>query len=1304
MRVLVIEADAASLTTVATSCRRARQWELGIDLLRRMTDSSMEVDDVAVNSAVGSTATGAGMPLSLWQHCLRSVLGPDAAAKGQAWPMAADLLRGMACRRMTTHAASATLVLHVVGWKRSLDMLFWLRRMSMQIDGVFQSVLADAMAKAGQWRFAAATCLGAVGVAATVGGPNAGCWRFAASAFARLAARRCADAVMASAALGAVARAESWHLAQILLRLAPAELVDRITFASAAAGAAAAGLLQLARERGLQPTQAMVAKVVKVSTWLQARESLQQMKAVKIAPDVLVQNAEISTGKAGGMWRAPVQLLERLAWDFCRPDVASWSSVAASCTSANFWSVAAELLRSYSAQNLQTNAFLVTSATSRSWTRAFGLCKAYRHSSVTNSALGALARHGRWRLAIALLHRDCSVSAAEPGDERERVIGTNSAIAAFVVEGPWPRALSLASGCSDALGGSAAVAAAHHWEVSLTLLWTLQRQFHLDEDCFNAALRVCARSCEGRLPRRFRADTFVPVAVLPSSEWDRRARKALWLCDQSWIAVKNGSTGNLEQAAQMAVDAWGGTLMRGHDCCIMLAPPYCYTMKTDVFDFAIPVLLSLFAMLFAAVASKSCALWVRQLGRKAPEEQFHGKEPQQGQPQSAVDLEQKLLAIWDQSCLGGKGDPQKALPRSREWGRAAANFFATMKLAFDFQASRKGMMRDQQHDTCKWNLPPFLSSTRPDYSHELQSDTAELQANSFEKPNAGAHGELQGECRSVPCVPGSLTSLSALKKGRGCALVWGRDNSLQPIAKKKRVGGREEEGSQSVSVQEYSRCQTALLVQRRSHAAIVTDRAIQDAVENKWRWVSGSLSEQSKGGLDVSHKAPRIVWLFCFSSSASSTGFAQSFIVELESTWFATQQHQAMAPASDSDAMDQLMGLAAQCMSDDNWTQLLNDRRVKLAHRECSGHRQMVRLVITRVAIRDPPKNPSHLLVRPEVRAQYQKEISPVSGHSLDLVETNAPGDGIFWRFQQFGLLKLCCLFFGSLAGSSANRFFCTDTPTLGHHKLKRDFPEPGDCVYAGRMDNTQMECDGVSEGVFITHPTADSSEFSVTVMFVLSHAQWKWAGWALPHIMRLAHLAERCIQWLLNRPGIAELRQLDEEHYIVLAISCTKRGPPLLPAGKDPTESIDIQAGEAIGFPKWRRFTGSAGEQFNLPLYLQDFMASLDEDVKIYSQMDGRPLVYYQCAINRRDWHQVRDRFQQVFHLQKAAYRRANGGSNAPSLTEDAVPRFVSNIRHSRDKHSPGLPVQKIVVRRTFVDCRLIRLVFVAACRSVRF
>jgi hypothetical protein len=45
------------------------------------------------------------------------------------------------------------------------------------------------------------------------------------------------------------------------------------------------------------------------------------------------------------------------------------------------------------------------------------------------------------------------------------------------------------------------------------------------------------------------------------------------------------------------------------------------------------------------------------------------------------------MAIWGTSCLGGKGDYHKALPKSQEWGRAAASFFATMKLDFGFQAA-----------------------------------------------------------------------------------------------------------------------------------------------------------------------------------------------------------------------------------------------------------------------------------------------------------------------------------------------------------------------------------------------------------------------------------------------------------------------------------------------------------------------------------------------------------------------------------------------------------------------------------------
>ena len=40
---------------------------------------------------------------------------------------------------------------------------------------------------------------------------------------------------------------------------------------------------------------------------------------------------------------------------------------------------------------------------------------------------------------------------------------------------------------------------------------------------------------------------------------------------------------------------------------------------------------------------------------------------------------------------------------------------------------------------------------------------------------------------------------------------------------------------------------------------------------------------------------------------------------------------------------------------------------------------------------------------------------------------------------------------------------------------------------------------------------------------------------------------------------------------------------------------------------------------------------------------------------MKRSDWEQLREIFTLAFRLQKAAYRRANGGKMAPSLVEDA-------------------------------------------------
>ena len=84
-----------------------------------------------------------------------------------------------------------------------------------------------------------------------------------------------------------------------------------------------------------------------------------------------------------------------------------------------------------------------------------------------------------------------------------------------------------------------------------------------------------------------------------------------------------------------------------------------------------------------------------------------------------------------------------------------------------------------------------------------------------------------------------------------------------------------------------------------------------------------------------------------------------------------------------------------------------------------------------------------------------------------------------------------------------------------------------------------------------------------------------------------------------------------------------------------------------------------------------------------------------YQCVVLRSQWTQIRDSFRQAFHFQKAAYRRANGGTNAPSIVEDVRPHLRGSEAHatssggSDSAESDKLPTEvcKLVVRNTFLE-----------------
>mmetsp|Transcript_43698 Transcript_43698/g.104218 ORF Transcript_43698/g.104218 Transcript_43698/m.104218 type:complete len:123 (-) Transcript_43698:364-732(-) len=87
---------------------------------------------------------------------------------------------------------------------------------------------------------------------------------------------------------------------------------------------------------------------------------------------------------------------------------------------------------------------------------------------------------------------------------------------------------------------------------------------------------------------------------------------------------------------------------------------------------------------------------------------------------------------------------------------------------------------------------------------------------------------------------------------------------------------------------------------------------------------------------------------------------------------------------------------------------------------------------------------------------------------------------------------------------------------------------------------------------------------------------------------------------------------------------------------------------------------------------------------------MDGQRLVPYQCVVARQEWEAAKDRFVNAFLLQKKAYRRANGGSSAPSFHVDVQPRAAPDGHLEELKQrlrQEERPSHKVVVRRTFLE-----------------
>eukprot|EP00913_Durusdinium_trenchii_P002322 g2144.t1 len=331
--------------------------------------------------------------------------------------------------------------------------------------------------------------------------------------------------------------------------------------------------------------------------------------------------------------------------------------------------------------------------------------------------------------------------------------------------------------------------------------------------------------------------------------------------------------------------------------------------------------------------------------------------------------------------------------------------------------------------------------------------------------------------------------------------------------------------------------------------------------------------------------------------------------------------------------------LMPHLLSSEGWAVALARPKAKLCHRTCPWGGHLIRFNLKGITIQNAPAKTSHVLVRHQVRALFQKEC-PMSGNKLDGHEFVRPGEAILTTSTSWKLMRLCTVLFGDVAGQFIGYFFHNkDHPARLHHKIRRDYPLEGDSASA-IWDHEQS-----SQGaVLVVRPDGDA--FNITV--VARVPEDKFASWATFQFRILLESTRQTVQYFLNRPGICELRARDACFYMVLSIQSFKRGMPLVPCGEP---IITIDAGERLGMKHWARFQpGSYGS------------------------------TKFRLSHPPKDWMAVKDRFFEVFPLAKTAYRRANGGPSAPGVHEDVDAKFLSD-----DPSESREP--RLIVRNTFLD-----------------
>jgi len=389
------------------------------------------------------------------------------------------------------------------------------------------------------------------------------------------------------------------------------------------------------------------------------------------------------------------------------------------------------------------------------------------------------------------------------------------------------------------------------------------------------------------------------------------------------------------------------------------------------------------------------------------------------------------------------------------------------------------------------------------------------------------------------------------------------------------------------------------------------------------------------------------------------------------------------------EAVEEWFYFMPNLLEDEGWQTAVSRQSAVLARSHCPWGGSLVRFKMGAIRLAEPPEEPQWVIMRPETRSSCSREhpewFSGPFDEQMEVMHLLAPGEIVArWR-SCFRFLKLCGVLFGTMGPGSQSYFY---QPSGGYieavTRFRRNFPRDGDSCYSRFIPSEPFE------SLTFARPEGHGS-FALYVIFRVS--QDVAIRQPDPVLEEVLDASQETACWFLNRPGIREMRQLDQNLYVVLRMQSLRRGKPFLPALSGEAADVTIDAGVPDGLQRWVRYCpdGRGRPGFRLSDFLKKFLNRLGLSLSVYESLDGQQLLPYQCVVASQAWHDVRDLFQRAYLLQKTAYRRANGGAFAPGITEGTEPRFCQEIcldsLQRRLREATGHQEVVTVVRKTFLE-----------------